>query len=62
MNKEIINRYESLLNRLDDAETWCSNNLYTWDYVKANIPKTYQARQGIIKEIEYIRSQLKLPK
>lgn len=61
-NKEIMNRYEGLIERLDKAEKWCEGQMYTWDYVKANMPNVFNARENVIKEITYIRNELKLPK
>ena len=67
MISEVIERdkllieYEKLINRLEKAEKWASDNNYTWEFVKASKYKIWHERDNIIKEIEFVRELLGLP-
>jgi hypothetical protein len=58
---KLLNEYQKLLNRLDSAEKWASDNNYTWEFVKASKYKIWHERDNIIKEIEFVRELLGLP-
>ena len=58
----LISEYEKLIDRLYRAEKWASDNNCNWDYVKANKPKIWNERSNIIKEIEFVRETLGLPR
>lgn len=58
---KLISEYEKLIERLDKAEKWASDNNYAWEFVKANKYKIWHERDNIIKEIEFVRELLELP-
>lgn len=58
---KLISEYEKLIERLDKAEKWASDNNYAWEFVKANKYKIWHERDNIIKEIEFVRELLRLP-
>ena len=58
---KLISEYEKLIDRLEKAEKWASDNNYAWEFVKAHKYKIWHERDNIIKEIEFIRELLGLP-
>lgn len=58
---KLISEYEKLIDRLDKAEKWASDNNYSWEFVKAHKYKIWHERDNIIKEIEFVRELLELP-
>lgn len=58
---KLISEYEKLIDRLEKAEKWASDNNYCWEFVKAHKYKIWHERDNIIKEIEFIRELLELP-
>lgn len=58
---KLINEYEKLIDRLEKAEKWASDNNYAWEFVKASKYKIWHERDNIIKEIEFVRELLGLP-
>lgn len=58
---KLIKEYEKLINRLDKAEKWASDNNCAWEFVKASRYKIWLERDNIIKEIEFVRELLELP-
>lgn len=67
MSSDVVERdkllleYEKLIDRLDKAEKWASDNNYAWEFVKASKYKIWHERDNIIKEIEFVRELLRLP-
>ena len=57
----LISEYEKLIDRLEKAEKWASDNNYAWEFVKASKYKIWHERNNIIKEIEFVRELLGLP-
>ena len=55
---KLISEYEKLIDRLDKAEKWASDNNYAWEFVKASKYKIWLERDNIIKEIECVRELL----
>ena len=55
---KLIGEYEKLIERLEKAEKWASDNNYAWEFVKAHKYKIWHERDNIIKEIEFIRELL----
>ena len=49
---KLISEYEKLIDRLEKAEKWASDNNYAWEFVKATKYKIWHERENIIKEIE----------
>ena len=58
---KLISEYEKLIDRLEKAEKWASDNNYCWEFVKASKYKIWHERDNIIKEIEFVRELLKSP-
>ena len=58
---KLIGEYEKLIDRLEKAEKWASDNNYAWEFVKASKYKIWHERDNIIKEIEFVRELLGLP-
>ena len=58
---KLIGEYEKLIDRLEKAEKWASDNNYAWEFVKASRYKIWHERDNIIKEIEFVRELLGLP-
>ena len=58
---KLISEYEKLIDRLEKAEKWASDNNYAWEFVKAHKYKIWNERDNIIKEIEFVRELLGLP-
>ena len=58
---KLISEYEKLIDRLEKAEKWASDNNYCWEFVKAHKYKIWHERDNIIKEIEFVRELLELP-
>ena len=58
---KLINEYEKLIDRLEEAEKWASDNHYCSEFVKAHKYKIWHERDNIIKEIEFVRELLGLP-
>ena len=57
---KLISEYEKLIERLEKAEKWASDNNYAWEFVKASKYKIWLERDNIIKEIEFVRELLGL--
>ena len=55
---KLISEYEKLIDRLEKAEKWASDNNYAWEFVKASKYKIWLERDNIIKEIEFVRELL----
>ena len=55
---KLLLEYEKLIERLEKAEKWASDNNYTWEFVKASKYKIWHERDNIIKEIEFVRELL----
>ena len=49
---KLISEYEKLIDRLEKAEKWASDNNYAWEFVKAHKYKIWHERDNIIKEKE----------
>ena len=58
---KLLLEYEKLIERLEKAEKWASDNNYAWEFVKAHKYKIWHERDNIIKEIEFVRELLELP-
>ena len=58
---KLIGEYDKLIDRLEKAEKWASDNNYAWEFVKASKYKIWHERDNIIKEIEFVRELLELP-
>ena len=58
---KLLLEYEKLIDRLEKAEKWASDNNYVWESVKAHKYKIWHERDNIIKEIEFVRELLKSP-
>ena len=58
---KLLLEYEKLIERLEKAEKWASDNNYAWEFVKAYKYKIWHERDNIIKEIEFVRELLELP-
>ena len=61
MNK-LMGEYEKLIDRLYKAEKWAIDNGLNWEDIEKYKPKIYEERRNIIKNIEFIRETLNLPK
>ena len=57
VKKELIKRLEELINRLDKAEVWIGTKGITdWEHIRGS--NAYVKRKNIIKELEYINTEL----
>lgn len=57
--KDLLQRYEELLNRLDKSEIWLvENNFADWEQVKKEDAQRYQLRKNIEMQIESIRKTI----
>ena len=57
-----MGEYEKLIDRLCKAEKWAFDNGLNWEDIEKYKPKIYEERRNIIKDIEFIRETLNLPK
>jgi hypothetical protein len=59
---KLLKEYQKLLQRLDKAENWAIENNVNWEDVKNFKYKIWHERSNIIKEIEFVRELLNMPK